>query len=159
VIPSPFLSELPLAEIKRIEPRASHDYFDNDFADDFGDELNQDSYPDSWDLPDEGSDVVCEKPDTSIMIDEVAQVPPSPPKAKKKSKLVLAGLQTGADFLSGSVTPLTAYREGAMVRHPEHGEGMILTVTGRGPKRTAKVQFDDGEHSFRLAYAKLELVD
>ena len=45
-----------------------------------------------------------------------------------------------------------------MVRHAEHGQGTITNVTGRGPKRTAKVQFEDGEHSFRLAYAKLELV-
>jgi DNA helicase-2/ATP-dependent DNA helicase PcrA len=177
VIPSPFLNELPLGEIKRIESASATDYFD----DDFGDELNQDSYPDSWDLPGENDaseeqadapefggddpDVVQEPGfaiDSQLNDSEVIGGNPPTPKAKpksKRSKPVLSGLKTGAEFLSGDQTPLTAYREGATVNHPDHGQGMILTVTGRGPKRTAKVQFLDGEHSFRLAYAKLELVE
>ncbi|KAA1257775.1 ATP-dependent DNA helicase PcrA [Rubripirellula obstinata] len=162
VIPSPFLNELPLGEIKRIEAATSYDYFD----DEFGDELNQDSYPESWDLPGENDpesgsgddDIVLEKSVVTSFVDDVSQVAPPPPKAKPKPKPLLSGLKTGSDLLSGGVTPVTAYQEGVTVRHPDHGEGTIVNVTGRGPKRTAKVQFEDGEHSFRLAYAKLELV-
>jgi DNA helicase-2/ATP-dependent DNA helicase PcrA len=69
-----------------------------------------------------------------------------------------SGLKTGADMLARPTTPLTAYREGMQVRHSKYGQGMILSVSGRGPKRIAKIQFDDGEHSFRLAFVDLELV-
>ena len=43
VIPSPFLNELPLEEMRRIESTAERDWFDDDSYDQ--------SYPDSWDLP------------------------------------------------------------------------------------------------------------
>ncbi|TWT51317.1 ATP-dependent DNA helicase PcrA [Rubripirellula amarantea] len=185
VIPSPFLNELPLEDIKRIESAVERNWFDEEF---------DQSYPDSWDLPDlsdsdgadsdlgdidqagsaahrkgsgsigDDTDFVSEMPTLMNVVDEAAQVPAPPTSAssvssKPKKKMILSGLKTGADMLSGGATPLTAYREGVQVRHGEHGEGTIIAVTGRGPKRTAKVQFDDGEHSFRLAYAKLELVD
>ncbi len=71
---------------------------------------------------------------------------------------VASSLRTGADMLAKQATPLTAYQEGTQVRHPEYGEGVILSVSGRGPKRIARVQFDDGEHRFRLAFVDLELV-
>ena len=57
------------------------------------------------------------------------------------------------------MTPVTAYREGTLVRHNDYGDGEVVAITGRGPKRTATVRFDDGEHNFRLAFAKLELID
>jgi DNA helicase-2/ATP-dependent DNA helicase PcrA len=46
-----------------------------------------------------------------------------------------------------------------VVRHFDYGEGTIVAVSGRGPKRMARIQFADGEHNFRLAFAKLEVVD
>ncbi|TWU60136.1 ATP-dependent DNA helicase PcrA [Rubripirellula tenax] len=165
VIPSPFLNELPLDEMKRIESTGNRDWFDSE------DDYDQ-SYPDSWDLPDEdvGSDQVCKTPSdepaivapAGFEIDEVSQLPPeelaAAMKPKKKASVVVAGLKTGADLLKAGTTPLMSYREGTTVRHPEHGDGTIIEVTGRGPKRTAKVQFDGGEHSFRLAYANLEVI-
>ena len=45
------------------------------------------------------------------------------------------------------------------MRHDEYGEGLIIAVSGRGPKRLAKVAFPDGEHSFRVAFAPLEFVE
>jgi DNA helicase-2/ATP-dependent DNA helicase PcrA len=68
------------------------------------------------------------------------------------------GLRTAAEMLAKQTIPLTAYREGALVRHPNYGEGVIVDVSGRGPKRIARVRFDDGEHSFRLAFVDLQLV-
>jgi DNA helicase-2/ATP-dependent DNA helicase PcrA len=62
-------------------------------------------------------------------------------------------------LMSNKTIPLMAYREGLDVRHPEHGKGTIVSVSGRGPKRIARVRFDDGEHSFRLAFANLEVVE
>jgi len=84
-----------------------------------------------------------------------------PPKPKpKRGKVIKTGLKTASELLSSSRTPLGAYREGSTVRHPEYGEGTILTLTGRGPKRTAKIRFlgEATEQTFRLAFADLELV-
>lgn len=170
VIPSPFLNELPLEELRKIEASPKRDWFDEDSYDQ--------SYPDSWDLPDagddagdaaandDGDDVVHEAspvaPPAGFDIDEVSQLPAEDlaelAAKKPKPKSVVGGLKTASDMLAGGATPLTSYREGTQVRHSELGDGTIVAVTGRGPKRTAKVMFDDGEHSFRLAYAKLEVI-
>ncbi len=80
-------------------------------------------------------------------------------KVSKPSAATVSQLKTAADLMSGGVTPLTAYREGTLVRHAEYGDGTIVAVSGRGPKRTARVLFSDGEHQFRLAFAKLEVLD
>ena len=48
VVPSPFLNELPLNEMKKIESSVSRDWFDEDDVDQ--------SYPESWDLPDVNED-------------------------------------------------------------------------------------------------------
>lgn len=154
VIPSPFLNELPLDQMRRVESTVRRDWFDEDSYDQ--------SYPDSWDFPEESSEQIGEAAAPPYEHDEVCQVPAQEVAAevKKKSKptVVASGLKTASDLLASGSTPLTSYREGTQVRHSVHGEGTIVSVTGRGPKRTAKVQFDDGEHSFRLAYADLELI-
>ncbi len=153
VIPSPFLNELPLNEIRQVETSRPQDWFDDD--------VDQ-SYPDSWDLPDEGAQQVGEaKADSNLSFDESCQLPEEEIAvvAKKKKPKVVAALKTATDLLSSPTIALMAYREGLEVRHPEHGEGTIVSVTGRGPKRIAKVRFDDGEHSFRLAFATLEVVE
>ncbi len=155
VIPSPFLNELPLTEIRQVESSGPQDWFDDD-------EINQ-SYPDSWDLPEEGTQQVGEaKPDSQSDVDELCQLPAdevttAPPLKKRRS--AVAGLKTATDLLSSRTVPLMAFREGLGVRHSEHGDGTIVSVTGRGPKRIARVRFDDGEYSFRLAFADLEVIE
>jgi DNA helicase-2/ATP-dependent DNA helicase PcrA len=160
VIPSPFLNELPLEDMRRVESSYQRDWFDDDAYDP--------SYPDSWDLPDveDGDDAasgsVRESAAAGLENDDLCQLPSEERSAaspKTEKAAVTAGLKTGTEFLTSRTTPLTAYREGIQVRHPEHGEGTIVSVSGRGPKRIARVQFSDGEHSFRLAFADLEVVD
>ncbi len=177
VIASPFLNELPLHEMKRIDNQAAHDFFDDDPYAETGFDTG---YPDSWDLPDvtdHGGEVaeshrdefdlspvkVTKKKKVAIPDDDdVCQLPDSERaelQKKLKTKPELAsGLKTASDLLTSNVIPFGAYREGAVVRHDEYGDGTIVTLTGHGPKRTATVRFDDGEHQFRLAYARLELV-
>ena len=175
VIPSPFLSELPLEEMRRVESSPQRDWFDDDY---------DQSYPDSWDLPehDLANDADSEGDDEpgQVREAEVAGLPLSgggsvhdsaagsvverstaevSATAESSESRVTAGLRTGAEMLARPATPLTAYREGMQVRHSKYGEGVILSVGGRGPKRIARIQFDDGEHSFRLAFVDLELVD
>ncbi len=154
VIPSPFLNELPLDELRRIESTVQRDWFDDD--------VHDDSYPESWDLPDESSDESTDFPPPPD-VDDVCQLPDH--ERPRKTNETAAGfaavsqLKTAADMLTGPTTPLTAYREGTVVRHHQYGDGTIVAVSGRGPKRTARVAFSDGEHQFRLAFAKLEVLD
>ena len=154
VIPSPFLNELPLDELRQIETSGSQDWFDDEF---------DQSYPDSWDLPDDGTQQVGEaKANSQTEFDETCQLPAAEiaaASAKTKSKAIVGGLKTASDLISTQTVPLMAYREGMSVRHPEHGVGTIVAATGRGPKRIARVRFDDGEHSFRLAFANLEVIE
>ncbi|TWU05910.1 ATP-dependent helicase [Stieleria varia] len=165
VIPSPFLNELPLQEIERIETKVARDWFNEDF---------DQSYPDSWDLPEIDVEQSTAPLSVAIEPDEFNQDVPSveltddstdtggtssvQEKGKKRLISALGSLKTASDLLTETPTPLTAYREGAQVRHQQYGEGTIVSVTGRGPKRTATIRFDDGDHNFRLAFAKLELV-
>ena len=170
VIPSPFLNELPLNEMTRVEATAKQAWRDEDF---------DQSYPDSWDNPVDQDE--CHDPNEDLLVDQTVDFDPdnetSDRVQEKPSPMalslldpsndtitaakrpVIAGLKTGTDLLDEKPPLITAYHEGVMVRHDEHGEGMVLSVTGRGPKRTAKVRFRDGDHSFRLAYAKLELIE
>ena len=210
VIPSPFLHELPLDEIKRVESRSDRDWFDDD--------LDQ-SYPDSWDLPEHGSDVAprplenpsaqlphpghtsadpsdewidtsesqdtphverenynqgeqyqsasirsfdrndLEQPDNIELTPFDAPLPSSIKRESKSSKRDLqSSLKTAADLMAGFNQPLTIFQAGTRVRHEEYGEGVIIEVSGRGPKRIARVEFEDGEHRFRLAFVKLEVL-
>ncbi len=170
VIASPFLSELPLHEMRKVESTVARNWFDND-----DDDVVQDEYPESWDLPDEddsdtdsGPSQVRESDENVDAVDEQVNFEPDGPedggppnpklKSPKKESPAPAALKTAADLMQKGKVPLTAFREGIQVRHQEYGDGTIISVTGRGPKRMAKVQFPDGEHSFRVAFAQLELI-
>ncbi len=173
VIPSPFLNELPLEEMKRIESKVNRDWFDAD--------VDQ-SAPDDWDMPaiqldqsskdddasfDFGANetreaslrfdtVASDAPDALSLDADVTNKPASKPPASSIPDI--GAIKTAAELLSASGPPMTAFQEGTQVRHYEYGEGTILAVSGRGPKRMARIRFADGEHNFRLAFAKLEVV-
>jgi len=143
VIPSPFLTELPLDQIRQLESVGPGNWFDDDGIDQ--------SYPDSWDLEDEQPPrQVHEKPRQSFQAAE--------PTTETKSGGP-AALKTATDLLSTTKLPVTAFRTGLAVRHQEFGEGEIVSVSGRGPKCVARIRFGDGERSFRVAFANLELVE
>ena len=69
------------------------------------------------------------------------------------------GLTTASQLMSAGTPSLAAYQAGVSVRHPSYGEGTILDVTGRGPKRTARIRFGATTVQFRLAFADLELLE
>lgn len=49
--------------------------------------------------------------------------------------------------------------EGCRVLHPTYGEGLVLSLDGRGPKRVARISFGDGEtKSFQLNKSPLEIL-
>ncbi|MEM9586051.1 MAG: UvrD-helicase domain-containing protein [Planctomycetota bacterium] len=159
-IPSPFLGELPRDEMRYVESESRHDFFDGfDDQNDFGDP----GYPESWDI--EGEHDADHVSEPSITDDDVCQLEPaeraaqsSKPTETRSNVGLAAGLRTAADLAAAGSTPLGAYREGVQVLHPEYGAGKILSVTGRGVKRTAKIRFADEEVSVRLAFCQMQLV-
>ncbi len=156
VIPSPFLNELPLEEMRRLESTVERDWFDDD--------VHDESYPESWDVPDdEPVDESASAEFPAAAQDDICQLPdderPSHTNESRSGFTAVSQLKTAADMLAGRVTPITAYREGTVVRHQQYGDGTIVAVTGRGPKRTARVAFPDAEREFRLAFANLEVLE
>jgi DNA helicase-2/ATP-dependent DNA helicase PcrA len=171
VIPSPFLNELPLEEMNRVETSREQDWFDEDpYA---NNDSCDESYPESWDLPDESSQKPTTGPKeestavpTDVAPDETTQLPQDElaevaarKKQRKVAVSIATSLKTAADMLSNPTNPLRAYSEGMTVRHADHGDGTIVSVTGRGPKRIARVRFADEERSFRLAFADLQVLE
>ena len=172
VIPSPFLSEIPMNEVEHIEASSDDQWFDQDCIDQ--------TYPDAWDeepsiqvdettpaanAAQTGHDVVVETDAFPAMQWPPENGPAPKPRlvgakpAKKPPKALPASLTTAADLLTTGQTPIIQFTEGSWVRHDEYGEGEILSVAGRGMKRMARVKFNDVEKSFRLAHTKLQLIE
>ncbi len=77
------------------------------------------------------------------------------------SKMPL-GIKSAAD-ISMSVTltgvAVETFEQGMKVSHPRYGQGVICSVEGHGPKRMARIEFDNGEFkSFQLSKAPLDLL-
>ena len=172
VIPSPFLQELPLHEMRQVEAVRDAQWFDDDCVDiEYPEQWNQDPDAGPPDAPADGGGASVAEPAASGETlwggDEGMQWPAEQRKAtpvmKRKrtptANATMAKLKTAADLMTSGHTPLVAFREGVSVRHEEYGVGEVLSVAGRGMKRIAKVRFDGGEKSFRLAHTKLEVLD
>ena len=164
VIPSPFLNELPLEEMERIEIKPSGDWFDGD--------INQ-AQPDEWDLPaiqvgddptelddsfDFGANTDNELNDQEHARESLARFE-AESRTKSATLPKIGTLKTAADLIDSGRPPVTAFREGTQIWHDEYGEGTIIAVSGLGPKRMARVQFADGERDFRLAFASLKVLN
>jgi len=138
VIPSQFLMELPREEMELIEPpscdEGDGDYFD---MDDFDDDV--DDY-DDW------TDDECVQ---EIVSENVGGVLPT-------------GMMTAAQMLESESRqpdrfPPHVFQQGMMVTHPDHGSGMIVSVSGTGVRRKAQVEFTDGctVKTFVIAHSPL----
>ena len=72
---------------------------------------------------------------------------------------IAAQLQTAAQLIGKKKigkTDVSSFQSGMLVQHDEYGTGVILAITGKGPKRTATVEFpDQQQRKFRLAFAPL----
>ena len=165
VVPSPFLNELPLEDMNRIESTVSRDWFDQD--------VDQSS-PEDWDLP--SIDVHAAGPPGGASADDVSfdfganrdddepflQSDRTREKAERFDPPTqvpkIGALKTATDLMSDKRPPISSFQEGTQVIHDDYGQGTIVAVTGRGPKRMARIRFADGEHNFRLAFAKLEII-
>jgi DNA helicase-2/ATP-dependent DNA helicase PcrA len=95
--------------------------------------------------------------------------PPSRFLGEIPSELVRAMDEDGSEESGGSVSPIRAAVEGRRepieisagdtVLHDRWGEGVVITVSGRGSDAEATVRFEDvGEKHLLLAYAPLKKV-
>ncbi|MEM9941178.1 MAG: UvrD-helicase domain-containing protein [Planctomycetota bacterium] len=164
-IASRFLMELPRAEMDIFEP-SKPSFGTDDLADaiDQLDPWGDDELP-SYDINDDSSSDSVKEESTaynesvehnnSVSLDLSNGIPAEIP-----------GMVTGSQFavdqeakFSGQRLPPEDYRLGMQVEHPEYGEGLIVGLTGHGPKRTAEIEFEtQGKKTFRLAFVNLRLI-
>ena len=140
VIPSPFLLELPREDMRQVDAAPEADFFDDS------------PYPDSWDIPDDDDD------------DEMCQLVEEERAAIRRSKpsppVAIPQIKTAAQMTGATPSLIGQLKTGMVVEHPRHGEGTVVSLSGRGPKCTATIRFDDGEmKSFRVAFADLRVVN
>jgi DNA helicase-2/ATP-dependent DNA helicase PcrA len=140
VIPSQFLLELPREDMRQVDAAPEADFFDDS------------PYPDSWDIPDDDDD------------DEMCQLVEEERAAIRRSKpsppVAIPQIKTAAQMTGATPSLVGQLKAGTVVEHPRHGEGTVVSISGRGPKCTATIQFDDGEtKSFRVAFADLRVVN
>jgi DNA helicase II / ATP-dependent DNA helicase PcrA len=138
-IPSQFLMELPREQMAYSEPSG--------YVDDEPDE--------SFDIDD------FERPESAPPAwtdEEFIQEAPDDYAAERRS----AGVNTAAELMRGQRQggrryPPSTFFQGMAVSHPEYGNGMIVALSGQGPKRTARVFFyqTSEERSFLLAHSPL----
>ena len=148
-IPSQFLMELPREEMELFES-ATYDFGDED-------EFDEESLDDE-DFEDEAFDDEDNSPPV-WSDDEFVQEAPAPFPVVDG----LPAITTAAEMLeenSGKTTEFSPdlFQQGMMVMHPEYGSGTIVSVSGTGVKRRARVQFSDGSSvkSFLVAHSPLE---
>jgi hypothetical protein len=92
--------------------------------------------------------------------EEFVQDTPEPyPSAAR----AVPGMMTGREMLGGNFRAAgrhsDQFERGMYVTHPDYGRGVIVSISGTGLKRSAKVEFmnDTQQRSFYLAHSPLQL--
>jgi DNA helicase-2/ATP-dependent DNA helicase PcrA len=170
--PSQFLMELPRAEMAvldytRANPRdiawsdqPSGDFFDSGDWDINQDVPGEDSFDEAPRSLKQGSKkkpkTYIDSSDSSDGFDEYCQEPRA-----DRSK-TFGGLKTGSSIgasITLAGTPVDHFEDGTRISHPRYGLGNVVSVEGFGPKRMARISFDNGEvKSFQLSKSPIDIV-
>ena len=172
---SPFLVELPRAEMSIVDlTRADADdlAWDDYKADEDSDSVEEWNQESDWQQENAWDDS-----DQSESPSSIRKPKSGKPKstARGPSKLrhysdsddfettsLPKGLKTGSDFgatMTLAGTPVDRFQNGTRISHPRYGLGNVVAVDGFGPKRIAKISFDNGEvKSFQLSKAPIDTV-
>jgi DNA helicase-2/ATP-dependent DNA helicase PcrA len=139
--PSPFLMELPRAEMSLTEG-SDEIAIDQPLDESWGDAAEE-----SWG---DGNESDLPK---SLRRD---------PKSKRSTAWnSFPRLHTGSEIIAAATlagVPVDDFEAGMRVRHPSYGQGTILSTEGFGPKRMVRIDFDQGDRkSFQLSKSPLEL--
>jgi DNA helicase-2/ATP-dependent DNA helicase PcrA len=136
--PSPFLMELPRAEMSLADGGDEEGSMASDLDDSWGE---------SWG---DGSES-----DFPKALERKAR------RARESSWKSLPKLQSGSEMIAAATlagVPVDEFEAGMRVRHPAYGQGTILSTEGFGPKRMVRIDFDQGDRkSFQLSKSPLEL--
>lgn len=164
VIPSRFLMELPRSEMEVFEPSAQSRFRDDgfgDFSDGF-DPRQEEELP-SIDIKTDHEPVktVDQAEDQNFDRFDLGET-----NVVRESKIPgLAKIMTGAQLaeeLQANAQPRLepdSYSIGMDVEHTQYGVGQVVTLTGKGTKRTATVEFPSyGKKSFRVAFCNMRSV-
>jgi DNA helicase-2/ATP-dependent DNA helicase PcrA len=93
--------------------------------------------------------------------DQQVEIQEMSPKKGGKLPAGLAGIKSGAELNTSTTLagiPVDYFKAGTRITHPRYGLGVVVTVDGFGPKRVAKIEFDDGEtKSFQLSKAPIDV--
>ena len=180
--------ELPREEMQIFEPVSSHHFDDEALADSIADldpwmhdglpeiDINDDNGPsigihddseDDQGDPDENlGDVVRESIATAQAGNESSDLfSASSGGSSSKSAATFPRIVTAAQIEAQQEAMQShvrlhpeSYEVDMEVEHPEYGFGVIVEITGKGPKRTATVDFEKlGKKRFRLAFCNLRV--
>jgi DNA helicase-2/ATP-dependent DNA helicase PcrA len=154
VAASPFLLELPLAEIEVVGALGSNAFDVRDWSD-----------SGAWQSTCGDGDEIA---DVDNGCDEYFEDDAIPRRRTRKAKKrqtrrIVTGnpLITAAEMAGNSASPAPcppeSFRQGMVVTHPEYGLGKIVALGGSGAKRSATVQFagEESTRGFRLAFSPL----
>lgn len=179
-VPSPFLMELPRGEMSIVEPTvgfddgeslAAHLYHRRppkdptaiDFDVDFEPFVEPGAFRDDDDTP---AARERERWQQDQLADAEITAFEGHPKRKEATRpFIKSRLTTAEEMLQSaegprSKTPPNKFTLGMIVKHPSHGEGEIVEISGEGKMRRATVLFfqQGNRLVFRLHYAPLEPV-
>ncbi|MEM9082392.1 MAG: UvrD-helicase domain-containing protein [Planctomycetota bacterium] len=144
-IPSRFLDELPTDHIE-VEDRAD---VSEGLGRDWGEDDTAEDDPNTFDDIDPRA--VDEEFDQRPMEERLAELKP-----KKRRSNTPATITRGMPRRSGSTR--ASLSQGQRVRHPQFGEGTVVSVTS-GMNARARIEFDDaGPKTLILQYARLEML-
>ena len=175
-IPSSFLMELPRAEMNMRNFGHSQynggDVYSQVSAEAEYDEYSQVEPEASSHAPSKPADVVNEPTGEPMgragLMDRSTH---EMPVAKQADRRTQVGLTTAAELteamdVDNASNPLErispdAFRLSMVVKHPEHGLGKIIALSGKGPKRRATVQFfQEAQHrKFILIHSPIRPVE
>jgi DNA helicase-2/ATP-dependent DNA helicase PcrA len=168
-IPSQFLLELPRDEMEIVLPPGMRGLSESTQveSDDTQWDQSWDESPESWDADDATmheadtkSGVAGADPQSGDRSDPTSAAHPES-AAGLPRMLTAAEMLNGVDATDGatSVSP-DAFHPGMVVKHPKHGLGKIVALSGNGEKRSASVQFFDSprQRKFVLIHSDLQPV-
>lgn len=147
---SRFLLELPRLEIEHRDFTNRYEYGDEEWDRDLASPSSRR----------QGKSEEDELHDAPVQWDEACQLPPDEIAVRlremyrEKKGRATAPLRLAAELADA---PGEAWRQGAQVQHPEYGLGTILSVSGSGMKRIARVQFTESEIVYSLIISKSQL--
>jgi DNA helicase-2/ATP-dependent DNA helicase PcrA len=155
-VPSSFLMELPRGDMQIVDQSESWGD-EHDAASQFASSAGE---WDEWSQL-EGSELQAEY---ESPLDDDCQLPPDEIRERLKSlspekSHLVSRLMLGSE-LDATADEFSTFGVGTRVAHERLGDGEIVAIKGRGPKRSATIQFEsDGSlRTFRLSHASLKVI-